>query len=130
MGRALSVARHRAAAAGVQPRLVRGDVTRLEELGVGGPFDLMLDLGCYHSLFPVHLRDAYARSVTAVAAPGADTAALWLPFGQRTEHGVSPDELRQRFRRWTLAESTPGTNWLPSTAYRLCFRGVTLGPGS
>jgi SAM-dependent methyltransferase len=121
VGHALSVARRRAAAAGVQAHLVRGDVTRLDELGVGERFDLLLDLGCYHSLFPVHLRDAYARSVTAMAAPGATLLLYGFLPGQRKEHGVSIDELRQRFHRWTLIESTPGTNWLPTTAYRLRF---------
>jgi len=123
VGHALTVARRRAAAAGVRARLVRGDVTRLDELVMGDRFDLLLDLGCYHSLFPVELRDAYARSVTAVAAPGATLLLYGFLPGQRKEHGVFPDELRQRFHRWTLVESTPGTNWLPTTAYRLRFAG-------
>jgi SAM-dependent methyltransferase len=121
--RALNVARRRAADADVQPHLVRGDVTRLDELGVEDRFDLLLDLGCYHSLFPAHVRDAYARSVTAVAAPGAALLLYGFLPGQRPEHAVSPDELRQRFRSWNLVESTPGTNWLPTTAYRLSFTG-------
>ena len=123
VGRALSVARRRAAEAGVHPRLIRGDATRLDELDVRDPFELLLDLGCYHSLFPVRLRDAYVSSVTAVAAPGATLLLYGFLPGQREEHGVSADELRQRFRRWTLVESTPGTNWLPTTAYRLQFTG-------
>jgi SAM-dependent methyltransferase len=119
IGHALRVAGRRAAAAGVRPRLVRGDVTRLGELGIGRDYDLLLDLGCYHSLFPVRLRDDYASSVTAVAAPGAVLLLYGFLPGQREEHGVSADELRQRFPRWTLEDSTTGTNWLPTTAYRL-----------
>ena len=48
---------------------VEGDVTRLHELGVEGPFDLVLDIGCYHSV-PTRRRDEYVREVTAVARPG------------------------------------------------------------
>src|ERR1700737_4097994 len=29
--------------------LMVGDVTKLAELGVSGPFELMLDLGCFHA---------------------------------------------------------------------------------
>ena len=56
--------------AGAQARLLRGDVTRLEELDVGGDYGLVFDLGCYHSI-PEARRDAYAAGVTARARAGA-----------------------------------------------------------
>jgi SAM-dependent methyltransferase len=40
----------------------RGDVTKLGEMRLDGPFDLVLDLGCFHSL-PSEGRDAYAAGV-------------------------------------------------------------------
>ena len=49
---------------------VEGDVTRLPELGVEGPFDLVLDIGCFHSV-PTRRRGDYVRGVSAVARPGA-----------------------------------------------------------
>lgn len=49
---------------------IEGDVTRLHELGVVGPFDLVLDIGCFHSV-PMRRRDDYVRGVAAVARPGA-----------------------------------------------------------
>ncbi|HKE53431.1 MAG TPA: methyltransferase domain-containing protein [Actinomycetota bacterium] len=49
---------------------VEGDVTRLRELAVEGSFDLVLDIGCFHSV-PTRRRDDYVREVTAVARPGA-----------------------------------------------------------
>src|SRR5262245_29271597 len=49
---------------------VEGDVTRLHELGVDGPFDLVLDIGCFHSV-PTRRRDDYVRQVSAVARSGA-----------------------------------------------------------
>ncbi|HEY3062638.1 MAG TPA: class I SAM-dependent methyltransferase [Chloroflexota bacterium] len=67
---ALSIARRRASAAGVAPQFVEGDVTRLLELDVHGPFSLVLDFGCLHTL-PMDRRGAYVDSVSAVAAPGA-----------------------------------------------------------
>jgi SAM-dependent methyltransferase len=66
-----------------------GDVTRLAELKVDGPFDLVLDIGCFHGV-PVRRRDAYVREATRVARSGA----LMLMFA----HGQS---LGQRWRRPT-----------------------------
>lgn len=127
--RALRQASIRAAAEGFRPHLVHGDVTRLDELGIGGGYSLLLDLGCYHSLFPVELRNDYARAVTAIAAPAATLLLYGFLPKQRAEHGVTPDELRRRFPRWTLTERTPGTNWLPTTAYRLSFTGESGAVG-
>jgi len=55
----------------LSPVFVVGDVTKLRESGVKGPFDLVIDIGCYHGI-PTSRRDAYAIEVAAVAAPGAD----------------------------------------------------------
>ena len=57
-----------------------GDVTRLEELQVDGPFDLILDIGCFHGL-PARRRDAYVRQVARVARPGARM--MIFAFGPR-----------------------------------------------
>ena len=49
---------------------MHGDATRLSDLGVTGPFALVLDFGCLHTL-PPDERAAYVRSVSAVASQGA-----------------------------------------------------------
>jgi SAM-dependent methyltransferase len=49
---------------------IEGDVTRLTELGVSGPFDFVLDIGCFHGL-PADTRSAYAREVASVTRPRA-----------------------------------------------------------
>ena len=49
---------------------VEGDVTRLDDLEVDGPFDLLLDIGCFHGV-PARRRGAYVRQVSRVAGPGA-----------------------------------------------------------
>ncbi len=48
---------------------VEGDVSQLSRLGIGGPFDFVLDIGCFHGL-PVHSRQDYAREVARVTRPG------------------------------------------------------------
>jgi SAM-dependent methyltransferase len=68
--RALQHARRRAARAGVSPRFLEGDATRLEDAGVGDGYTLLLDFGCFHTI-PRARRDAYGASVSAAAAPGA-----------------------------------------------------------
>jgi SAM-dependent methyltransferase len=49
---------------------VEGDVSQLSRLGIDGPFDFLLDIGCYHGL-PAHARQDYAREVARVTRPGA-----------------------------------------------------------
>ena len=123
--RAIRVARRKAAAAGVTPRLVVGDVTRLTELGVGSGYDMLLDLGCFHSI-PDSGRDGYVRGVTEVARPGA----VMLLFGavRRDKpsrvgpRGLAPGEVAQRFgSRWELAAEQAGRPMLGcfSAWYRL-----------
>ena len=48
VGRAIRQARRKASQAGVQASFVIEDVTRLN--GIDGPFDLILDIGCFHNL--------------------------------------------------------------------------------
>jgi cyclopropane fatty-acyl-phospholipid synthase-like methyltransferase len=75
-----------------------GDVTRLAELQIDGPFDLILDIGCFHGL-PVRRRDAYVREVARVASPGGRMLMFahgqrgWWPGSQRTRE----PEIRRRF---------------------------------
>jgi len=97
---AIETARTRARAAGSTASFVAGDVTRLRQAGASGPFDLMMDIGCYHAI-PAGLRDAYTAEVAAVARPGADfylagitdPPATWRLLGAR---GVSAAELHRR----------------------------------
>jgi SAM-dependent methyltransferase len=69
--RALKVARQRAEQAGVRPEFVQGDVTRLDRAGIRGPFDLFLDLGCFHILMDDERR-RYGESIARVAAHEAE----------------------------------------------------------
>ncbi|MBO0702524.1 MAG: class I SAM-dependent methyltransferase [Candidatus Dormibacteraeota bacterium] len=104
--RALSLARRKAAAAGVSPRFVEADATRLQDFGVGDGYDLLLDFGCFHTL-PADQRDAYVESVSRAAAPGATFLLIGFTRPPRVapmHAGLSTEEVRARFDggRWEL----------------------------
>ncbi|WP_304454991.1 hypothetical protein [Nocardiopsis sp. YSL2] len=113
-------ARAKAAAAGVAPRLLHGDATRLDEVDAPGPFDLFFDLSCLCGI-PPHRRDAYAGGLTRRAAPGA----LLLMFGygpgafDDPDAGVGSEEIATRFSGWELIDTTPGTNPFPTFWFTL-----------
>jgi len=111
--RAISAANRKAAAAAVTPRVIVGDVTRLTELGVGAGYNLVLDLGCFHSI-PDTGRDAYVRGVTEVARAGASM--LLFSFIRRARpsrigpRGVARGEVAQRFASdWELVAEDAGS---------------------
>jgi cyclopropane fatty-acyl-phospholipid synthase-like methyltransferase len=124
--RAISTAKRKATAAGVSPRFLVGDVTRLTELGVGSDFDLLFDLGCFHSI-PDGGRDAYVKGATAVARPGATM--LLFCFVRREAsssrvgpRGVGRGEVARRFAGgWEVQKEEAGQPFLGMDAawYRL-----------
>jgi len=108
---ALATARQKATAAGVSPRFLEGDVTRLHDLGVGDGYTLVLDFGCFHTL-PEDQRSRYVTEVTNAAAPGA----TFLLYGFRRPPKAAPmhasltvEEVRQRFAPsgWQLVNADP-----------------------
>jgi len=101
---AVAAANKKAADAGVSAAFVHGDASRLADAGVQGPFDLLLDIGCYHTI-AASRRDAYVAGAAAAARPGADfylagipdPARLWRLLGA---HGIGDDEIKSRFARY------------------------------
>ncbi len=109
VGQALSKARARAQAAGVEVNWMQGNVCLLEQLGIDDAFDLMLDRGCFHD-FTDDQRDQYAQGVSAVASPGA--VLLMFAFQPRSRgmgpRGVTGEELMRHLGQdWELLSSTP-----------------------
>ena len=100
-GYALEVAGRTAAAQAVTVRFVQGDVTRLSDLDIGTGFTLFMDGGCYH-MIPAGRRDAYAQSVTGVAAPGARL--IMVGFSRMLGAGMRREELMQRLPGWRLVQ--------------------------
>ena len=106
-GYAVEVARRKASEQGVAARFVQGDVTRLPDLDIGAGFNLFMDGGCYHTI-PPRRRDAYGKSVTAVAAPGARL--IMVGFRRPLGAGVDGEGLLKRLPGWRLlrADRVPG----------------------
>lgn len=109
--RALSRARRKAARAGVSPRLVRADATRLEDFGVGDGYTLLLDFGCFHTI-PADQRAAYVASVSRAAAPGATFLLYGFTRPPRfapMATSISADEVERRFggAGWELTGAEP-----------------------
>lgn len=104
--RALDRARQRATAAGVDLRLVRGDVTALEDAGVGSGYRLLLDFGCFHDRLTDAQRAAEGRGVSAVAAPDASLLLLAVAPdpGRVGSRGASRRDVEAAFPGWTIVD--------------------------
>jgi SAM-dependent methyltransferase len=110
---AIARAREKAAVAGQlsgSTRFLRGDVTRLESLGLRGTYHLIFDLGCLHVIPPVQ-RPRYAAGIARLAAPGA--LFLLYAFGPTRigarQVGLTADEVRATFALgWALKCVEPG----------------------
>ena len=114
-GSARAIAMARASVGGVPGiRLFAGDVTRLDQLSLLDRYDLVLDIGCFHSL-GAHRRDAYAHGVAAHTAEGARL--FVFAFARWRSLGVTPREMRDRFAPWfapvgrIAGTSPPGAAW-------------------
>lgn len=103
--RALDSAGRRAAAAGVELTLVRGDVTALPA-GVGSGYDFVLDIGCFHGLAD-DARERYGHEVTRVASPGAHLLLLAFSPGGRgpLPAGADAEQIRAALPGWRLAQT-------------------------
>lgn len=104
---ALSAAQQRADASAVEVDWVRGDVCRLDQLGIADAYDLVLDCGCFHDLSDAE-RDEWARGVTAVTGSGAELLVSALEPSRR---GLGPrgateaDLLRHVGHAWEMRSS-------------------------
>jgi len=115
VARAISAAKRKAPDA----KLLLGDVTRLAELGVAGPFDLMLDLGCFHSI-PEGRREAYAREAARIARAGG-TFRLFA-FGEKGPGTPLPteSEIRHQFSNdFDFVDVRAGAPFRRQTWYRM-----------
>lgn len=96
-----------------------GDVTRLGDLPITGGFDLIYDIGCYHSL-PGARRDAYAAGVASLAGDGCEL--IFFTFARRLPWrllglGVTPREMRGRFAPWFEPVGRIPATMPPGAAY-------------
>jgi SAM-dependent methyltransferase len=108
---ALDAGRRRAEAVGAEVEFVRGDVARLQTLGIGEGYDFVLDRGCFHGLGD-DARESCAQGVTAVAARGAGLLMFAFAPGRHgpAPRGISAEQLMRHFGQgWELVSSAPDT---------------------
>lgn len=111
--KALTRARGRAEEAGVELRLVQGDVTLLREAGVGSGYRLVLDTGTFHAL-PDDLRMAMGREVSLVTTPDATMLLLVWPRRRRPMiRGADRSDIEAAFPGWTIIDVEPSHFSLP-----------------
>jgi SAM-dependent methyltransferase len=105
VGKALLRAHDRVRKAGMDIRLVRGDVTELRTTGVGTGFRLVLDTGTFHGLTAAE-REAMGREVSAVTTPNATVLLIaWAPKRRGPlPRGVSRSEIEAAFPGWDVTE--------------------------
>jgi SAM-dependent methyltransferase len=105
--RAINRARKKAKQADVDVDLRVGDVTRLD--GIIGPFDFVLDLGCFHSLDDQE-KGAYLRQIERILASGGTwfMYAFLRPPQDISPPGLSPADLGRISARFTLRSRTDG----------------------
>ena len=117
VGRAVRQARDRGGSA----EFLVGDVTRLEELQLA-PFDLFLDIGCFHGL-SVADRAAMARGVTDLASSGASLLMMaFQPHRPNLPPGhASQAEIESTYAGWELV-STQSAD--PAVLPRLMVRAA------
>jgi SAM-dependent methyltransferase len=98
-------------------RVILGDVTELPRLELAGPFDLVLDIGCFHSI-PRRRRPAYATGVASFT--GVGSRLFIFAFARRTgprSLGVTAAEMATRFAPWfepvgrIRGTAPPGAAW-------------------
>ncbi|MUL63774.1 hypothetical protein BOO86_04795 [Mycobacterium sp. CBMA 234] len=119
--RALARARRRLTAAGVSAKIVKADATVLPADVVGGDFDFVLDIGCFHGL-SADQRSDMARAVTARTKPGATMLMLAFskPIGPPfLPTGATREQVEKAFTDWDVVDVVePPTARLPRIARR------------
>ena len=111
--KALTRARDRVKAAGVDMKLIQGDVTDLGKSDVGSDFKLVLDTGTFHD-FEEAERIGMARGINEVAADDATVLLLAWPRRLRPLiRGVTRDEIESAFVGWQITDVEPSHFRLP-----------------
>jgi SAM-dependent methyltransferase len=103
--RALERAHERVRKAGVELRLVEGDVTDLRGTEIGSGFRLVLDTGTFHGLTPGQ-RLSMGREVDSLAAPDATVLLLvWKPRRRGPlPGGATPRQIESAFPGWRVSD--------------------------
>jgi SAM-dependent methyltransferase len=104
--RAITKARKRVEQAGVNADFSVGDVTHLD--GITGPFEVALDIGCFHSLSE-NGKLGYIRQLMRILAPRG----YWFLYAFLTEHlppGLFPSDLETIADHFTMVSYKDGVD--------------------
>ena len=115
VGKAIATAERKAQAAGVNAQFYQGDVSKLEFLDP--PFDLALDIGCFHSL-TADRRPAYISGLARLLRPGG----LFLCYAFKPEArmgGIAVDEMLKLFGGEFKSVKIEHGEGMPSAWYTL-----------
>lgn len=105
--RAIRMAKRKARQAGVQAAFYVQDVTRLH--GIEGPFDLILDMGCYHNLSD-EASQVYREQIRRLLAPGGTYLLYAMLRSPGSRMGVSDANIQALCSFLSLVERQEGTN--------------------
>lgn len=116
--KALEKARTKARAAGAAVDFVHADVTHLSQAGISGPFELIVDNGCFHGMSHGD-RDRYVQEISAAAAPGARLLMIaFEPSGRIGPPGVGQAEIERRLTPgWALVSATDEPRWTSQSGF-------------
>lgn len=105
-GRAIRLAKRKARGRRLEAAFFRDDVLRLK--GISGPFDLIYDIGCFHSLPPGRFGD-YADNLARLLVPGG-AFMLYVFFRNpgASGPGITQDELDSTFAAFRLVRREDG----------------------
>lgn len=119
---AILLARRRARKSNADVRFIRGDATSIPD--PEQPFDLVLDIGCFHSL-PFEKKDAYIQFLNRSTKYGSDYLVYtWLKANPDDPY-IAPTELELRERLspiFEVMDITYGTDHDRTSAWLLATR--------
>ncbi|MFJ2235069.1 class I SAM-dependent methyltransferase [Streptomyces sp. NPDC087859] len=119
----------RAHAAGVDVRFLRGDAFALPARELSGPYDLVVDSGCFHHL-PPHRRISYLALLDRVLAPGGHFALTCFAAGEAGMGSelTDADLYRGRELQGGLAYTPASLRWIFSELAEVELRRMREQP--
>jgi SAM-dependent methyltransferase len=105
--KAIAMSKQKVRQAGINADLRVGDVTKPD--GIVAPFDLILDIGCFHSLSPASKQD-YVRNLTRFLAPdGTFLLYAFFKTDESNDFGLTQTDLDLLDSSLALVQRQDGT---------------------
>ncbi|WP_411098159.1 class I SAM-dependent methyltransferase [Streptomyces sp. x-45] len=119
----------RAREVGVDVRILCGDAFALSATELSGPYDLIVDSGCFHHL-PPHRRVSYLRLLDRVLTPGGHLALTSFAAGEggMGSELADADLYRERKLQGGLAYTPESLRWIFSDLVEVELRRMREEP--